>query len=521
MRTWSYLAGLALVAVGLALLSESGAQEKPRAAALPADLARVPVKGFLLASIRPADLWDSELGKGVRVGLGKEEQAMAAHIQEATGLPPADLERVTLVFTTPQGEPLVFCRSTRRLDGKKVLARLVPGGKPDQYAGQEYLASERRAAFLLGDQEFVVGTKGDIQSLLDSKPEKKVEGLAAAVALAAKKHSLVIGLNPGVLPNIPDEEIGPFRPLLKADGASLAVDLGGKLTGNLRVRFTSTEDAEAGQKALETARKMGLEAMSKLPIPPAAKEVFGQLQDAIKASKLTRDGKELTASLEMKLEAEKTAKAGLLLVQKMRDSARRAQSANNLKQIGLALHNYADQSQGTLPPSALFDKNGKPLLSWRVLILPYIEQDDLYKQFKLNEPWDSAHNKKLLAKMPSTFKAPIDRPVKPGYTFYQAFVGKSAAFEGKKGMRLPADFPDGLSNTIWVAEAATPVPWTKPEDLAYAADKPVPKLGGLFEGGFNAAFADGAVRFFSKSMAEQTLRAYITRNGGEVIREED
>ncbi len=79
---------------------------------------------------------------------------------------------------------------------------------------------------------------------------------------------------------------------------------------------------------------------------------------------------------------------------------------NNLKQIGLAMHNY-ESTFGTFPPAYIADKaTGKPLLSWRVAILPFLEQDALYKQFHLDEPWDSAHNKTLIARMPPVYRSP-------------------------------------------------------------------------------------------------------------------
>jgi prepilin-type processing-associated H-X9-DG protein len=82
---------------------------------------------------------------------------------------------------------------------------------------------------------------------------------------------------------------------------------------------------------------------------------------------------------------------------------------------------------------------------------------------------------------------------------------------------MPAEFADGTSNTLMIAEAAKPVPWTKPEDLSHDPNKPLPKLGGHTPGGFNAAFCDGSVRFILQNIKEPILRALITRNGGEVI----
>ena len=108
----------------------------------------------------------------------------------------------------------------------------------------------------------------------------------------------------------------------------------------------------------------------------------------------------------------------------------------------------------------------QPLLSWRVLILPYIEQDNLFKEFHLDEPWDSEHNKKLLAKMPKTYET-VDSDAKKGFlTRYLGFSGKDAMFDGAKGIQF-ADITDGLSNTIMVVEAAKGVPWSKPEDISF------------------------------------------------------
>jgi hypothetical protein len=174
-------------------------------------------------------------------------------------------------------------------------------------------------------------------------------------------------------------------------------------------------------------------------------------------------------------------------------------------------------THGSLPPWAVVDKHGKPLLSWRVLVLPFIEQDDLYKQFKLDEPWDSPHNRRLLPKMPLVFKPFDGRAVEPDKTFFQVFIGRGAAFEGARGMKLPDDFPDGSSNTILIAQAEKAVLWTKPEDLEFAPDRRLPKLGGIFPETFQVALVDMSSRSISVTLSEQTLRAAITRNGGEIL----
>jgi RNA polymerase sigma factor (sigma-70 family) len=166
-------------------------------------------------------------------------------------------------------------------------------------------------------------------------------------------------------------------------------------------------------------------------------------------------------------------------------------------------------------PSAAIAASARPLLSWRVTILPFLGESDLYNQFKRNEPWDSPHNRKLLAKMPAVYAAP---GIKSGdRTYYQAIVGTGSSWEPRRQLRFPASIPDGTSNTILVVEAANPVPWSKPEDLPFVADQALPKFGGLFGGDFNALFADGAVQFLSAKSDAQVLRFAIMPADGQPI----
>jgi prepilin-type processing-associated H-X9-DG protein len=210
---------------------------------------------------------------------------------------------------------------------------------------------------------------------------------------------------------------------------------------------------------------------------------------------------------------------GLLLpaVQAAREAARRAQCVNNLKQIGLAFHSYVTAKKA-FPRAATTDRQGRPLLSWRVAILPYIGQQTLYNRFKLNEPWDSPHNKGLLKEMPSTFACPSRSSPEPFTTTYQVFSGKGAMFEKGQDIGI-ASVTDGLSNTLLVVEAKEGVPWTKPADLTFDPEA-APSLhgaGSLHPGGFNALFADASVRFIKLVTAPNMFRALITRNVGELI----
>jgi hypothetical protein len=202
-------------------------------------------------------------------------------------------------------------------------------------------------------------------------------------------------------------------------------------------------------------------------------------------------------------------------------------SASNIRQIGMALHNYHDVYR-QLPPRVVRDSNGNPLYSWRVALLPFIEQDTLYKAFKLDEPWDGPHNKALLARIPRTYTHMNDTNYLQYGTHYQVFVGPGTAFE-RDGLTF-ADITDGLPETLLVVEANEPVLWSKPDDLEYGPEKPVPPLGGFVSKpvkiagwdvarrpGTLAVFADSNYRFIPSTTDEQTLRALITRNGGETV----
>lgn len=193
--------------------------------------------------------------------------------------------------------------------------------------------------------------------------------------------------------------------------------------------------------------------------------------------------------------------------------AQRTQASNNLKQIGLAMHNFHD-THSRFPASAIKDKDGKALLSWRVNLLPFLEQGALFDQFHLDEPWDSPHNKKLIAKIPPPFRAPGSK-ADEGKTNYVALRHDRGVFRDGDGTRL-RDIIDGTSNTIMVAEVDDKhaVSWTKPDDLKFNEKKPHTGLVGLRKGGFLAVFADGAFHFLPETIDAATLVRLVLRDDG-------
>jgi hypothetical protein len=193
----------------------------------------------------------------------------------------------------------------------------------------------------------------------------------------------------------------------------------------------------------------------------------------------------------------------------------RANDAKNLRMIARAMLRHEDE-KGKFPSAAICNKDDKPLLSWRVAILPYLGQNELYKRFKLDEPWDGANNRKLLPLMPKIYEL-SERPKNANsMTYYRVFVGDQAPFDKSKGLSIP-DISDGTSDTLMVVEAAEAVPWTKPEDLKYDPDNPLPKLGTRRDGGFIAVFMDTHVHFFAQPPDEKIMRALITHSGREEI----
>jgi len=197
-------------------------------------------------------------------------------------------------------------------------------------------------------------------------------------------------------------------------------------------------------------------------------------------------------------------------------------SNNNMREIGLGFHNHMDQ-KGWLPNNS-YDKNGKPLLSWRVHLLPYLNENALYGQFKLDEPWDSPNNKRLLGQMPRVYSTPeASKRAGEGKTYYRGFSHQGAVFQrplpGQPPMQLNfTNITDGLTNTILIVEAGEAVEWTRPDDIDWSPGRPMPPLGAGRAGDqVLVLMADGSVRFFRKTMAEANWRGLITYNGNELV----
>jgi prepilin-type processing-associated H-X9-DG protein len=201
-------------------------------------------------------------------------------------------------------------------------------------------------------------------------------------------------------------------------------------------------------------------------------------------------------------------------VQMAREAARRTQCRNNLHQIGVALLNYHDQ-WGSFPPAYTVDATGRPLLSWRVLLLPYLGEKELYDEFHLKEPWDSPHNMTLQVRLPSVFQCPSELRAMPFTTSYVAVTGAGTVFPTDHTTRI-ADVTDGASFTAMVGEVQQgTIVWSKPDDVVMTNRGRRPgDIGSRHPGGSNMLFVDGSVRFV-KDTAD--IHALTTISGGEAV----
>jgi hypothetical protein len=198
-------------------------------------------------------------------------------------------------------------------------------------------------------------------------------------------------------------------------------------------------------------------------------------------------------------------------VESARDAARDAVwRANQMKQLNLALLKY-HQATEHLPAHAIYSDDGKPLLSWRVAILPYIEQQALHARFHLDEPWDSLHNRALIPEMPALLKDPSSKlALEQGKTRYVGPVGKGLVFNGTdRGISLT----DDTATIITLLQVNDPhaVIWTKPKDWTYDEKEPLHGLDGKFlSGGFLVGFADGDVREISETVDSEMFYNLLT-----------
>jgi hypothetical protein len=199
---------------------------------------------------------------------------------------------------------------------------------------------------------------------------------------------------------------------------------------------------------------------------------------------------------------------------------------NNLHLIGLALHNYHDL-YGCFPPAYIADERGRPMHSWRVLILPFIDQAPLYNLYRFDEPWDGPNNSKFASVRIPIYQCPADveeREEPTNWTSYVAVIGPHTCWPGTEPIKL-RDVSDGADKTLLVVEVANSgIHWMEPRELHVTQMAPAINAAGMgisspHAGGANGLLGDGAVRFVSEKTPAETVRRLIERDDGEAVGE--
>ncbi len=555
--------GMALGAFALTtafIVVPSSREIVAQADGVPAEFRNIPADAAVFAHVDVEALLKSKIGDAVQAAMIEDLKKMIIEAEENTGITP-DMVKSMTVFIPALKQP----GNTESFYLKVVLL------KP--YDKTKFVAAIKKAHPMAVEADGIVSFNPDTKPVKDaatgkeSDPPKPVvvdlkqatqftiyhsldekyqanppvtDGPLTSVLKSSRGNVFTVAVNIAQLPAevrgdaIP-AELKPIQPLMLCDSMVTTGQLNGDAL-TVSVRFHSKDKVKVveaeksltvGVSLLQVVLSAGIQQLEKsqdegqIVFVPLMKSLTGIVRNA-KVGKNDNDG-----YAEVTLKSDATfvtsfAKFMAVAPGNMRSAAARSRTQNNLKQLALGMHNYLDATGGGFPAAAICDKAGKPLLSWRVAILPYLEQDKLYRQFKLDEPWDSDHNKKVLADNPMPPQYLVEGVSKPTEksTYFRVFAGNGALFEMTKPTKI-RDVTDGTSNTILIATAATAVPWTKPEALDFDPKGDMKKLMMLDKEGCNVAFADGSVRFLMSAIKEEMLKALITKGGGEVVNVDD
>lgn len=488
--------------------------------------------------------WPKQISSHQRLSLMPWEVLRAAGLEQF-GIDPLQIERVDVLVGMPGlagpqvGAIFQLSQDLQLEDLHTGTLELDPNGPTTE--GEFTWWPHRSGEFGLHQVDARTLLAGTSVFLKQMATTRQTPGKVAALLGAVKRNQDVsaivsVDMLRPLIEGLLDRPMQQAPPQLRDDVFSVVQNsefmaLGLTLTPREKLTLViSGEDEAAGAKLDEstgrilqfatqtTVEQIKAQIGTLTPTANATRDYVDRISAALsQRSKPVRKGKVLMLELaDFQTIGVTGVSVGLLLpaVQAAREAARRMQSSNNLKQLALAMHNF-ESTFRAFPATAGVDENGKPLISWRVAILPFIEQQQLYEKFHLDEPWDSEHNIKLLEQMPDTFRHP-SRATRPGYTVYQAPISEHSLLRETEPTTL-AQITDGTSNTIMLIEtsAEAAVPWTKPED--YRIDEADPKKNLFSNGITQAAFGDGSVRPLAESIDIEVLKALFTREGGEVI----
>jgi Protein of unknown function (DUF1559) len=530
---------------------------RAQAPKLPPDLDLVPRDAAGFIHIQTAAVWKSEWLVDVR------------HVFERAGPPTlqtllkrfapdlSTVDRLTFVMPSPatigqlmpDGEPeglsaLLIVHTVKPYDRASLIEAMGPRQK--LYKKNPYYFNEDMwsGLALIDDQTLVLGSEDALVRFFDGRGNRADGPLQAALLQTLAGHHVVVGINPALLAKDAMAKAlpAPMQGLLGAKCATLALDLDKETKLAVRLDYAGEEEAKAGETALKGTLEFlrvflatgiaDLEKKLKAPresgglgdLPESVQQVLAlgflrEIDDVLKAAPVERAAATVQTHLKYKgvqptlLAAAGTMAFGVKANQRFLTVGEFLTAPGQpdpyedyFKKLTAALDKYY-KDKGTYPPAATYDKEGRPLLSWRVSLLPYLGEEALYKEFKLEEPWDSLHNKKLLKRRPDAFAIGAF----PKYrTRTLVFTGPGTFFPGKNGAKK-GDVPAAAALLAQV-NGERAVFWSKPSDLAYAPDQPLPQLFGPYGMLSVKIFrADGKLESFGKStLNEKVLRGLIT-----------
>ena len=584
-------------AVALAALGGTARAADPGAAKVLTPDAR----GFI--HVRVGDVWTADIAKQLRGFAGQAGPGLLAEFDTRFYPAPSDVESFTVVlFDTkfrdilPAGRPtdvtpVWVVTSTKALDRAELLKTMSKSAKPRKHGGKDYYFDEANwsGLLILDERSYAYASEDSITLLIDRMSKGGESPLAATLAREGDKHPVTVGVNvqllatPALLKELP-VELAPFG---KAKSLVATLDLKPKTTVAVELQFGTEAEAKEGLKAAQEAVQFGrgqignaltfveLKAKGEPGKPPAGLHEFPetvglilaaaglkQVDALLGAMPVTVKGTSVHAALELDsvLPGGSTA-VSIAVVTAAVGFAMNAGGAGdrafqpgdynwtgrerNLANIAKAVEKY-HKDKGHYPPAAILDKDGKPLLSWRVAILPYMEgtyinssepfdggkrinnPKELYDLFKLDEPWDGPNNKKLIGKFPDLYRAPYNvmsySQSSVGKTVTLAVVGKGGIFDPSKKTVSDGDVRDGVKQTLLllqVEEAGQAVYWSKPADVALTADGKLPADGPNFARRFAVVYGDASAHTLVNGLDAKTLLGIISRDGGEKFEEKD
>ncbi|MDB5384481.1 MAG: hypothetical protein JWM11_127 [Planctomycetaceae bacterium] len=395
---------------------------------------------------------------------------------------PIDFESVIVALTKNlQGIDVQDCEGVSLLVGKEPNENVAIGFIND-------------SVLIVGQAEFVKKMIAARDSTVANSPlTKRLDAAGNKMLVSAFDASAVEATLKETVTQLP-----PFAALfsgyiLGAQEAAITFDLDATELVQIEMQFKTEQLASGLFGLLDSywtwAKGEIVKAQESMKNDPLQAPFIPYVTQFVEETKFLNSGKMLSFTIPHPKNCEKLPELMKPAFAAARHSADEMRKRNQLRQIGLAFHNYHDTFNGFPALNGPSDKDQPhPGLSWRVYLLPYLDQAALYQQFKLDEPWDSENNKKLISKMPKVFGTNPE-----GKTSVHVFTGKGAPFQNDVGLRI-SNITDGTSNTLLAVEAGDDVAdvWTKPGGLVFDPENPLKCLGTIKK--FSALFMDGATR---------------------------